>query len=97
MVKGMGGAMDLVASGSKVIVLTNHVDKFGEPKIVQKCSLPLTGQNCVSMIITDLAVFKIRHGQSLLLTDIFEESSVDEIKQKTGCEFEVADGLRTFK
>lgn len=57
----------------------------------------MTGQNCVSMIITDLAVFKIRHGQSLLLTDIYEESSIDEIKQKTGCDFEVADGLRTFK
>ena len=54
LVKGMGGAMDLVSSGSKVVVCMEHVSKSGEPRIIEKCTLPATGINCVSTLITDL-------------------------------------------
>ncbi len=63
MVKGMGGAMDLVASAKKVIVVMQHCDRQGNSKLVKKCSLPLTGINCVSKVITDLGVFEIRDGK----------------------------------
>lgn len=63
MVKGMGGAMDLVASAKRVIVLMNHTDKKGNSKLLKKCSLPLTGVNCVSKVITNLGVFEIKDGK----------------------------------
>lgn len=63
MVKGMGGAMDLVASAKRVIVLMQHTDKNGNSKLLKKCSLPLTGVNCVSKVITNLGVFEIKDGK----------------------------------
>lgn len=63
MVKGMGGAMDLVASAKKVIVVMQHCDKKGNAKLVKECTLPLTGVNCVTKVITDLGVFEIRDGK----------------------------------
>ena len=62
MVKGMGGAMDLVASAKKVVVVMQHTDKAGNSKLVETCSLPLTGVNCVTKVITDLGVFTIEDG-----------------------------------
>ncbi|NHW46658.1 CoA transferase subunit B [Paenarthrobacter sp. MSM-2-10-13] len=97
MVKGMGGAMDLVAGTPRVVVLTEHNAKDGTAKIVTECTLPLTGLKCVDRIITDLAVFDIvpdaeTHdgGTRLLLTRLAPGVTVEEIRSKTEAEFAVA-------
>lgn len=97
LVKGMGGAMDLVASpdATKVIIVTDHCDKKGNPKILEKCSLPLTGSRCVSMIVTELAVFEIdRKAGKMTLKELMPGATLDEVKAKTGAPFEVAEGLQ---
>lgn len=86
LVKGMGGAMDLVAGTPRVIVLTEHVSKDGEPKIVEKCDLPLTGAKVVNRIISDLAIFDIK-DEGLVLRKLAPEVSVEEIREKTGADF----------
>ena len=97
--KGMGGAMDLVSSPNetKVVVLTDHVDKKGRPKIVEQTKLPLTGSRCVSRIITDLCVFdvdRISPEGGLTLTELHEGVTLDEVRRKTGAEFKVAPGVQ---
>lgn len=89
LVKGMGGAMDLVAGTPRVIVLTDHVSKDGSPKIVAECSLPLTGRGVVDRIITDCAVFDI-DSDGLLLQSIAPGLTVEEIRAKTGAPFRLA-------
>lgn len=126
LVKGMGGAMDLVSSPDQtmIIVCTDHTDKVssaspdaapggprrslealehsksksagadgtqhGKPKIVQECSLPLTGSRCVSMIITDLAVFKVdRKAGKLTLIELQPGATLQEVKDKTGAAFDI--------
>ncbi len=93
LVKGMGGAMDLVAGTERVIVLTDHVSKDGAPKIVAKCDLPLTGKGVVKRIVSDLAVFDVT-ADGLLLTQIAPGVSIEELTEKTGAGFAVADSLK---
>jgi 3-oxoacid CoA-transferase subunit B len=94
MVKGMGGAMDLVAGAKKVVVAMEHVTKKGGAKILKECGLPLTGRACVDMIVTDLGVFEIKKGKGLVLKEHAPGVTVEEIREKTEGEFEVADDLK---
>ena len=90
MVKGMGGAMDLVAGVKRVVVVMDHVEKSGAPKLLKACTLPLTGAGVVDLLITDLGVFEVNRGKSpLKLTALASGVTLDEIKAKTEAEFEV--------
>ena len=84
MIKGMGGAMDLVAGVPRVVVVMDHTEKAGDSKLKHQCSLPLTGKGVVDMVITDLGVFEIdRKGGGVVLTEIAKGVTLDEIKAKT--------------
>ena len=88
MVKGMGGAMDLVAGVKKIVVVMEHTNKAGESKILKKCTLPLTGTQCVDMIISDLAVFTLERGKSgLTLIALAPGVTLEEVTAKTEASF----------
>ena len=95
MVKGMGGAMDLVSCDSKVVVAMEHCTKKGKAKIKEDCSLPLTGKSCVSLVVTELAVFDFFNGRIRLL-ELADGVSLEEVKEKTDCEFLLADNIGKF-
>ncbi|CEF66424.1 Succinyl-CoA:3-ketoacid coenzyme A transferase 2, mitochondrial [Strongyloides ratti] len=95
MVKGMGGAMDLVsAPGARVIVTMEHIDKDKKPKILEGCNLPLTGRKCVSRIITDMAVFDVCHKNGLTLIEIRNGLTINDIRKNTGCTFRIHKNLK---
>ena len=95
LVKGMGGAMDLVAGAKNIIVTMTHANKHGQSKLLEACSLPLTGVNCISKIITDLAVLAVRDNKFVLLEHA-PDVSVEEIIEKTAAPLEVADDLKVM-
>ena len=99
MVKGMGGAMDLVVNpeATKVVVVQTHCDKHGKSKIKKQCDLPLTGARCVHTIITELACFDVDHEKGLTLRDYSPDTSIEEIRGKTACDFEVSEGCGPWK
>ena len=89
MVKGMGGAMDLVAGVKKIIVVMEHVSKNGEPKFIPQCTLPLTGTNVVDMVITDLAVFhRPDHASPFKLIELAPGVTAEEVAAKTTAHYE---------
>jgi 3-oxoacid CoA-transferase subunit B len=89
MIKGMGGAMDLVAGVKRIIVVMEHVSKDGSAKFIPECTLPLTGKNVVDMIVTDLAVFqRPDHSSPFRLIELAPGVTADEVRQKTTAHFE---------
>jgi 3-oxoacid CoA-transferase len=92
MVKGPGGAMDLVSGVKRVVVLMEHTSRDGSSKILRQCTLPITGKGVVNMIITDLCVFEVVPGQGLVLKEVHPGVKLEDVRAKTACEFRVALG-----
>lgn len=98
MVKGMGGAMDLVSGAQRVIVIMTHTSKRGDPKLLDDCSLPLTGIGCVDHVLTNLGWFDFvpdgNGGKKMVLTEIAAGETVEGIRAQTTANFEVAENLK---
>jgi acetate CoA/acetoacetate CoA-transferase beta subunit len=94
-VPGMGGAMDLARHARKVIAVTTHNDKKGNPKIKERCELPLTATACVSLIITDIAVIAVE-PRGLVLKEIFEGNTVEDVISRTGAKLIVEEPIRVI-
>jgi 3-oxoacid CoA-transferase len=90
MVKGPGGAMDLVSGVKRVVVLMEHTSKDGASKVLKRCSLPVTGKGVVNMIITDLCVFEVEPGKGLVLKELHPGVKLEDVKAKTAAEFRAA-------
>lgn len=95
-VKGMGGAMDLVAGAQRVVVAMQHVARDGSSKILKKCTLPLTGIACVSLVVTELAVFAVHPDTGFTLLEIASGESVDSIRSATEAAFKVHSNLKVI-
>ncbi|GGI17675.1 3-oxoacid CoA-transferase subunit B [Gottfriedia solisilvae] len=94
-VPGIGGAMDLAQKAKRVIVVMNHTDKAGNPKIVKECSLPLTSKRCVDLIITEMAVIEVKNDQ-LVLKELMQPYTVDDVIKNTGTELVISEDLKIF-
>jgi 3-oxoacid CoA-transferase subunit B len=92
MVKGMGGAMDLVAGAQNIIVVMTHASKNGESKLLPRCTLPLTGVGCIQRVLTDLALLEIRDG-AFVLREYAPGVTLDEIRRKTAGRLIVPDDV----
>jgi 3-oxoacid CoA-transferase B subunit len=97
LIKGMGGAMDLVAGAQHVIVTMTHTAKDGSHKILKDCNLPLTGRRCVDMIITEFAVFDVDPKSGLTLREQAADVTLEQLRDMTGCEFAVATELKVLQ
>jgi 3-oxoacid CoA-transferase B subunit len=96
MVKGMGGAMDLVSGANKVIITMEHTAK-GSHKILEQCTLPLTGKGVVDILITEQAVFQFnKQTKEMMLIEIAPDINLEELKKNTGCDFLVSPNLKEF-
>ncbi|WP_129690739.1 3-oxoacid CoA-transferase subunit B [Gottfriedia acidiceleris] len=94
-VPGIGGAMDLAQKAKRVIVVMNHTDKAGNPKIVEECSLPLTSKSCVDLIITEMAVIEVVNN-TLVLKELMSPYTVEDVIEKTGAKLEISTDLKMF-
>lgn len=94
-VPGIGGAMDLAQKAKRVIVVMNHTDKAGNPKIVKECSLPLTSKRCVDLIITEMAVIEVKNDQ-LVLKELMQPYTVDDVIKNTGTDLVISEDLKIF-
>jgi 3-oxoacid CoA-transferase subunit B/3-oxoadipate CoA-transferase beta subunit len=93
MVKGMGGAMDLVAGVKRVVVVMDHVEKSGAPKLLKACTLPLTGAGVVDLLITDLGVFDVTRGKApVKLIELAPGVTAEDVRAKTDADFQIALG-----
>ena len=95
LIKGMGGAMDLVAGVKRVVVTMQHTEKDGHPKLLKKCTLPLTGINCIQHVITDYGVFNIKDG-SFILLERASDVSVEQIQKATGGPLKISDNVKVI-
>ncbi len=93
MVKGPGGAMDLVSGVKKIIIMMDHCAKDGSSKLMEECTLPLTGKGVVDMVVTDLAVFDVAAESGLTLLELAPEATIEQVKARTACPFRIAEGV----
>jgi 3-oxoacid CoA-transferase subunit B len=96
MVKGMGGAMDLVAGTDNIIVAMQHTNRAGESKLLKRCTLPLTGKNCITRVVTDLGYFTIENN-SFILHEYAPGVTIDEIKAKTEGNLIISDNVKEME